>query len=225
MLHVRPSPRRFTIYKRASYVPCHDAFLFLFLRTFVKTFDDLAPSDPEFRQPVHAAGVADGQQPALSSRRRLTPVVDSGATVSAHAFVSAALAEPSVVRFLEMRSTFSGSGRCINTASASLDKKHEKSNVTLRAALRELVGRRMGEGTTGSTVGAPHRGVAMGTGGWGAEVRAAGRNSGSILWEDVEGVLFEAYNPTEMFGNAPSTVSITSAPSTGADAAEEKVSR
>lgn len=191
----------------------------------MKTFDDLAPSDPGFRQPLHASGVADGQQPALSSRRRLTPVVDSGATVSAQAFVSAALAEPSVVRFLEMRSTFSGSGPCVNTTSASLDKKHEKSNVTLRAALRELVGRRKDGSTPGSTVGAPHRGVAMGTGGWEAEAKAAGRNSGSVLWEDVEGMLFEAYNPTELFGNAPSTVSITSAPSTGTDAAEEKVSR
>lgn len=132
------------------------------------------------------------------------------AAVSAGGFVSRAVADPSVVRFLRMRppaagGDASGSGRGGGSGSSTASSSH----LTLRRALRELV--------DGASAGE--------AGGGGAKSARPETRRPWLRWEDIEALLFEPYDPTEMFSNPPSTVPIGSASvgPRGAQQQEEEV--
>lgn len=80
-------------------------------------------------------------------------------------------------------------------------------DLTLREALHKL-GRGGSERSQAGGVGGRRRsGV-------------AGEGAGAVRWEDVEGLLFDPYDPAKIMANPPSTVSVSS--TTSADGAQEE---
>lgn len=137
---------------------------------------------------TNAAAAGAGEGPAATEK------FSSRATVGADGFVSRAVADPAVVRFLGMRpntvavaAIAAGSGSAPGSANC---------NLTLRDAFRELDGMSGGGVTKGA--------------------RSSARTS-RLCWGDIDALLFEPYDPTAALGNPPSSVPIgaTSAVSGG----------
>lgn len=129
-------------------------------------------------------GTAEAAAPASAATESFPPA----ATVSADTFFSRAVADTAVVLFLGMRpSAAGGAGSGTGGGSWSSRNTVNDSHLTLREALRELVGRAGGGGPQNA--------------------RSESRNLW-LRWEDIEALLFEPYDPTEVFSNPPSTVPI-----------------
>lgn len=139
------------------------------------------------------------------------------AEVSTDDFISRAVADPALVRFLGMR--------ILTPATVTAFRHGERGkhsviggrggggvSITLREALRGLAV------TTGG--GAGPKGVR-------SKAKTIGVSAGQVQWDDVEGLLFEPYDPTELLGNPPCTVSVSSrsvpAGAAGAQHEEEEV--
>lgn len=115
--------------------------------------------------------------------------IESGALVSADAFVSAALADPSIVRFLDMRT-------------ARADHRAQGSDrVTLRSALRDLAKDKA------TRPGPEEDGGGGGSSVLRQKVREGGMTSG-LLWGNIEQILFDPYNPATVYDSPPSTTTI-----------------
>lgn len=148
------------------------------IRIFVETFDEKHEKQEDHN--VHEA---------MTFALAETESFPRTATVGADSFVSRAVADPAVVRFLGMRpstaggaasGTGSGSGSSSNSVSST-------SQLTLREALRELV---------------------CGASGSGEKSAKPESRKSRLRWEDIEAVLFRPYDPTEIFSNPPSTIPI-----------------
>ena len=155
------------------------------VRIFVETFDAESERGRGEKTAAEAAAAAAGAFAETGSFPRT-------AVVGADSFVSRAVADPAVVRFLAMRPSSAGgpasgggSGRGSSSTAASGNYQ------TLREALRELVGGASGSGASSA--------------------RPESRKPG-LRWEDIEALLFRPYDPAEIFSNPPSTVPIGIAP-------------
>lgn len=152
------------------------------VRNFVETFDhrnERGGDEKETAEAVAGAFAGTGSFPRT-------------ATVGADSFVSRAVADPAVVRFLGMRpSTGGGAASGSGSGGGSSSTIASSSHLTLREALRELVG---------------------GASGGGARIARPESRKPWLRWEDVEELLFRPYDPTEIFSNPPSTVQIGFAP-------------
>lgn len=82
----------------------------------------------------------------------------------------------------------------------------EPADITLREALHQL-GRGGSERSQAGGVGGRRSGV-------------AGEGAGAVRWEDIEGLLFDPYDPAKIMANSPSTVSVSS--TTSAEGAQEE---
>lgn len=122
-----------------------------------------------------------GTSADMSQGSAMRPIkVDiAAAEVVADDFVSGAVADPGIVRFLGMRTSGARQGY--------------KDNLTLRAALSKVGSSSIGAGADGGGANAGGR-----------------RGTTTLRWEDIEGVLFDPYDPTEILSNPPSTVSVAS---------------
>lgn len=120
---------------------------------------------------------------------------DYAAEVNTEKFASAALSDPEIAPFLAMRTAVVCRG--------------DPGDLTLREALRQL-GR-----------GGSERAEAGGVGG-GGRSGVAGEEASTVRWEDVEGLLFDPYDPGEIMANPPLAVSISS-PTCAEGAQEEEV--
>lgn len=155
----------------------------------------LPPPPPHSRIFVTISDSDKGQQGTSNATEQLIPTPDNNsyeAEVSTDKFASAALSDPEVVRFLAMRTAVACRG--------------EPGDLTLREALRQL--RR----------GGSERAEAGGVGGGRSGI--AGEEASTVRWEDVEGLLFDPYDPAEILVNPPLTVSISS--TTSAEGAQEE---
>lgn len=123
-----------------------------------------------------------------------TKELPPSATLSADDFVSRAMADPTIVQFLGMR---------VIATPATATRVRERGGsgcLTLREALRELV---------------------VGRGKWSrSKARQQFDTPPRLLWDDVEGLLFEPHDPTEVLGNPSSTVSVTDAGGAGEEGEE-----
>ncbi|CAM9744831.1 unnamed protein product [Scytosiphon promiscuus] len=116
------------------------------------------------------------------------------AEVSADVFVSRAVADPGIVRFLGMRVTTPATalghgehGECSSNGGES------DGGMKLREALREFAANR-GGGRQGGR----------------SKTEKIGLSSRRVRWDDIEGLLFDSYDPTELLGNPACTGSVSS---------------
>lgn len=126
-----------------------------------------------------------------------TKVLLPSATISADDFVSRAMADPAIVQFLGMRIT------ATPATATSGREPGDSGRLTLREALRDLV---VGRGKRSRS-----------------KARQQFDTPPRLQWADVEGLLFEPYDPTEVLGNPSSTASVTGAGGAGGE--EEEVRR
>ena len=140
---------------------------------------------------------------AADASAAATEPFSSRVAVSTDGFVSRAVADPAVVQFLGMRPNTAAVAAVATVGSGSGNaSRNADCNLTLRDALRELVGK-TGRGGMNSA-------------------RPSSRRS-RLCWGDIEALLFEPYDPTEVWGNPPSSVSIGAASTcSGGKQQEEK---
>lgn len=124
--------------------------------------------------------------------------VPPAAEVGADGFVSRAVADPVLVRFFGMRITTPATVTDFRPGEHGLHSGDDGSgrrggSITLREALREFA----------ATYGGGAKGGL-------AKAKKIGLSPCRVRWDDVEGLLFEPYDPTELLGNPPNTVSISS---------------
>lgn len=107
----------------------------------------------------------------------------ASATLGADDFISRAMADPAIVQFLGMRITATPG------TATSVRERGGSECLTLRETLRELV---VGRGKRSRS-----------------KARQQFDTPPRLRWADVDGLLFEPHDPTEVFGNPSSTVSVT----------------
>ncbi|CBJ33221.1 calmodulin-like myosin-light chain [Ectocarpus siliculosus] len=133
---------------------------------------------------------ADTDTDTAAVRPAATKELPPSATLSADDFVSRAMADPVIVQFLGMRITTTPAAATSGSSGC----------LTLREALRELV---VGRGKRSRS-----------------KARQQFDTPPRLRWDDVEGLLFEPHDPTEVLGNPSSTVSVTDAGGAGEEGEE-----
>ena len=163
----------------------------LSVRVFLKIFDGNFVSGAHADLEYNSSRAVDSGHNYLDSRCS-SPPIDSAVELNAKDFVSEALKEPAVVRFLGM--CIAGPWRRQVTSSEDL-------NRTLRAAIHDLATGSPAGTNTGTTVTRNRAGMAL------AAARKQQGEWNTVRWEDVEGLLFEPFGPAVVMSGLPLTTS------------------